>query len=311
MKSPVLFSGIILLGVISGGCTQESAPSPAPAPERTIKENNWPTKTYYCQADDSINEIIDRCKTDGYDGHKIVIDKPISTGPIELISNLTLQFTAKGKLIAKPDLFRPHPQKLFRGDCLIRGYRVRNIKIIGPGILRMRKTEYAGPNCGRHGISLEDCVNVEIGGISPDAPLIIDQTGGDGICIWGWNGCRDVYVRNILCYRAKRNGISICNVDGLFGENIIIRRSEGANPQAGLCIEPEENGHIRRVQIKNLQCLGNVGAGLQIGLNKMRPEEEYHIEIDGYQADENTREITLSGFHPVAGPKGTLVIKKN
>ena len=194
-----------------------------------------------------------------------VVDK------IELESDQEIFFEPGVEVVAKKGAFRG------RSDCLFTAWNKRNIRLIGPGAtLRMHRSDYDAPPYEkaewRHVLSLRGCTNVLVEG------LTLAESGGDGIYLGaGRNGEPnvDVVIRNVICDRNYRQGISVITARRLLIENVILRGTAGTPPAAGIDFEPN---HPREVLVDCVMrdCIieDNQGLGIHLYLGHLNATSE-------------------------------------
>lgn len=157
-----------------------------------------------------------------------VVDK------IELVGNKEIVFEPGVEIVAKRGAFRG------KGDSLFTAVNQENLTLIGNGAtLRMWREDYAQPPYEkaewRHCLSLRGCRNVTVQG------LRLCNSGGDGIYLGAGKGGepnRDIVIRDVVCDRNYRQGISVITAQNLLVENVVLRNTEGTPPQAGIDFEP-------------------------------------------------------------------------
>ena len=163
------------------------------------------------------------------------VGKPWITMPLVLKSNQEIFFEPGVVVLAKKGGF------LGRGDSVFRGMNVENIVFSGYGAtIRMHKRDYQQPPYDRAewrmGISLNGSTNIRIEG------LRIESSGGDGIYI-GTTGqqqyCKDVTIRDVVCWDNHRQGISVIGAENLLIENSTFANTWGTAPGAGIDLEPD------------------------------------------------------------------------
>ena len=147
------------------------------------------------------------------------------------------------------------------GDSLFSAWGRMNVKLTGPGAtLQMRRADYDSPDYKkaewRHVLNLHGCTNVTVTG------LTLAESGGDGIYLGAGRAGepnRRVTIRDVVCDRNYRQGISVITVDGLVIEDCVLRSTAGTPPAAGIDFEPNgaaeqlSNCLMRRCTIENNQ----------------------------------------------------------
>ena len=181
---------------------------------------------------------------------RLVVDKmpsPWIVTPLTGASNLELVLEPGVEIQAKPGEFRP------KGACLLSFAGCTNIHIVGYGAtLRMRHEDYMKPpyekSEWRHALSIRSCRNVLIEG------LTLADSGGDGIYL-GW-------IRDVLCDRNHRQGISVISAENLLIENTVMRETFGTPPAAGIDFEPNRPSEVlKNCVMRNCLSIRNQGAG--------------------------------------------------
>jgi hypothetical protein len=128
-----------------------------------------------------------------------------------------------------------------KGDSVFRAVDQENITVSGYGAtIRMHKRDYQQPPYEkaewRMGLSFNGCTNIRVEG------LRIESTGGDGIYI-GTTGrqeyCKDVVIRDVVCFDNHRQGISVIGAENLLIENSTFASTWGTAPSAGIDLEPD------------------------------------------------------------------------
>ena len=131
--------------------------------------------------------------------------------------------------------------------------------------LRMWKKDYQGPDYKhgewRYALRIFHCRNVLVEG------LTIVESGGDGIGVTG----TDITIRNCVCDRNHRQGMSVFNVKNFLVENCVFSNTSGTPPQSGVDIEPDHsNERLENIVFRNCQSFGNAGAGFEAYLAQLR-----------------------------------------
>ncbi len=203
----------------------------------------------------------------------IIVDKmdsPWITGPVFLKSNLTLIFEDGAEWFARANDF------VDTKEALVTANDVSNIKIIGRGTkggtLRMRKADYQSDRYRkaewRHTLNLLSVENAHIEKMS------MIESGGDGIYI-GVNGklkklCRDIVIKDCICDRNHRQGISVIACVNLLIENTRMTNTDGTAPMSGIDFEPNgEYESLINCVMRNCLTEGNSGDGYQFHLPNM------------------------------------------
>jgi hypothetical protein len=168
---------------------------------------------------------------------KVVIERmpsPWIVDPLRLADDQELHFEPGAEVLAKQGSFRGSADSLFSAAGK------KNIKLVGPGAtLRMRRADYDGPDYKhaewRHVLKFHGCTGITIEG------LTLAESGGDGIYLGAGPGgapCKDVVIRDVICDRNYRQGISVISAENLLIERCVLKGTAGTPPAAGIDFEP-------------------------------------------------------------------------
>lgn len=169
---------------------------------------------------------------------RLIVDhvgKPWIVRPIQLVSNQEIVFEKGVEVLAKADEFKGGNDSLFTGRL------VENVSLIGYGAtLRMRRADYADPSRyrkaeWRHIVQFFSSRNIKIYG------LTLAESGGDGIYLGtAERGItnQNVHIKDVICDRNYRQGLSVITAEDLLIENTILRDTAGTPPMAGIDFEP-------------------------------------------------------------------------
>ena len=130
----------------------------------------------------------------------------------------------------------------------------------------MRRDDYASREYSkaewRTVLELTSCSNVTISG------LTLAESGGDGIYLGTSRGsepCKNVVIRDVICDRNYRQGISVINAENLLIENCALRNTGGTSPRAGIDFEPNlPSERLVNCVMRNCLIENNEGYALQI-----------------------------------------------
>lgn len=200
---------------------------------------------------------------------KIVIDarpSPWITRPLFARSNCEIVFERGAEVVAKKGEFRG------KNDSLLTLRRCENVKISGYGaVLRMHRADYAAAPYAkaewRMSLNLLSCRNVMIEG------LTLVESGGDGVYLGvdGGNGpCLDVVLRDLVCDRHYRQGISVISARNLLIERCPLSNTGGTAPAAGIDFEPNRpSEELAGIVMHDCTVTGNSGKGVQFYLGQL------------------------------------------
>lgn len=199
------------------------------------------------------------------------VGSPWIVTPIQLASNQELVLEKGVVVLARRGEFRG------KTDALWTASLCENVTITGHGAtLRMWREDYAGGDYAkaewRHGISLRSCTGVRIAG------LTIEDTGGDGIYLGvGKKGVAntDVQIRDVVCQRNHRQGISVISAEKLLIEDCTLRTTGGTAPMAGIDFEPNHpSERLVDCVMRNCVVENNQGDGYLFALHQLRSTSE-------------------------------------
>ena len=180
---------------------------------------------------------------------------------LTLASNQEIHFEPGVVVLAKKDAFHG------KNDALFTASNKSNIKLVGPGAtLQMRRADYDSPAYShaewRTVLNFHGCTGVLVSG------LTLADSGGDGIYLGtGSKGAtnKDFVIRDVICDRNYRQGISVITAENLLIENCVLKNTAGTPPAAGIDFEPNHASE-RLVNCVMRNCLieDNQGLGLHI-----------------------------------------------
>jgi poly(3-hydroxybutyrate) depolymerase len=177
-------------------------------------------------------------------------------------SNLTLSLAPGAVLQAKKGSFRG------TSDSLLTIEFASNVTILGTGAtLKMRKLEYLPPAYvkaeWRMGVQIRGCDSVRVFG------LTVQDAGGDGFYIadtYLQNYSSNVLLEGVIADGSWRNGLSVISAIGLIVRNSTFSNTNGTNPQFGIDLEPDTDGHrLQGIVFENVSLLDNARGGWTIG----------------------------------------------
>jgi hypothetical protein len=241
---------------------------------------------------------------------KLTVDntgKPWIVEPIELASNQEITFEKGVEVVAKKGAF------LGTSDSLFRAVNKENIVLRGYGATwRMHRDDYANPPYKkaewRHSLQLKSCTNVQVLG------LHLLESGGDGVYLGTgkqWVTNKDILLKDLICDRQYRQGISVITAENLTIENVIMRDTGGTAPQAGIDFEPNSSEErLVNVVMRNCVSEGNVGWGYVLYLPNLKASSApVSIRLENCKATNNVGAFCLvTGNTAEAAVKGSMAI---
>lgn len=239
-------------------------------------------------------EILQKALDSG--ARKIVVDKQASpwiTRPLFVRSNSEIVFERGVEVVAKKGAF------LGKCDSLLTLDRAENVKVSGYGAtLRMHRADYAAPPYTkaewRMSINLRSSRNVTIEGLS------LVESGGDGVYVGvaGKKGgpCRDIVLRDLVCDRQYRQGISVISVRNLLIERCVLRNTGGTPPAAGIDFEPNHpSEELDGIVMRDCTISDNRGTGLAFYFGQLdSTSKPVSIKIENCRSSGNACGFGLS-----------------
>lgn len=214
---------------------------------------------------------------------EIVIDRkdgPWVTCPLRAKSNQRIVFEPGVVLLAKRGAFRG------RNDRMLSVWDCDNVEIVGNGAtFRMWREDYAtgeGYRRGewRHTLSISNSRKVTVDGLQ------LEESGGDGICVSG----EDIVIRNCVCDRNHRQGLSIICGRNLLVEDCVFKNTRGTAPEDGIDIEPNKvDEHCVNIVIRNCVSENNAGNGFEAALTHLRAGVPVSIRFENCRSDGDRR----------------------
>ena len=252
-------------------------------------------------AEDS-TEFIRAALTSG--ARRVILDRqagPWYTLPLKMPSNIEFVLEPGVELVAKRGAFKG------LNDYLLELRGCTNVTIRGGkgATLRMWKKDYQGPDYKhgewRHTLRFSKCQNALVEG------LTFVESGGDGMSVTG----TDITIRDCVCDRNHRQGMSVCSVRNLLVENCVFSNTQGTLPQSGVDIEPDfATQRLENVVFRNCQSFGNAGAGFETYLVQLRKSSApISITFENCSAWGNRRictALTCNGNPQVEPVGGTM-----
>jgi hypothetical protein len=240
---------------------------------------------------------------------RVIVDNvggPWIVEPITLKGDQEIVFEKGVEVVAKQGAFKG------TGDCLFTADLKQNLTLTGYGAtLRMHRSDYAGPDYKkaewRHVLQLKSCTNVRVLG------LTLAESGGDGVYLGTAKAGvtnKNVHLKDLVCDRNYRQGISVITAEDLLIENCVLRDTGGTAPQAGIDYEPNEPGErLVNCVMRNCVSQGNGGSGYVCYLNALNAESApVSIRFEGCKAIGNsgTEAHVGTGNSPAEAVKGAI-----
>ncbi len=188
-------------------------------------------------------------------GGTYLIDPLVS---IQLRSLMHLELAIDATLLAKPNASDNY--NVILGDL------VHDVEVSGGQIIGDRAQHVGTTGEGGHGIRIRGSRAITL------RDLCISDCWGDGLCVGPNKDLRtyvyseDVAISGVTVDAARRNGLSIGNVVGVYVYNCIFSNTNGTKPQCGIDVEPDTDGsgvgYAQDVTIDSCALRGNAMYGL-------------------------------------------------
>ena len=213
---------------------------------------------------------------------RLIVDNmgaPWITEPLACVSDQEIVFEKGVEILAKKGLFTGISDALFSLAC------VTNVTLRGKtgATLRMRRADYDAPPYThaewRHVLNINSSVNIKVYG------LTLAESGGDGIYLGsarvGWPN-RDIHIKDVVCDRNYRQGISVISAENLLIENTVLRGTAGTPPAAGIDFEPNySTERLKNCVMRDCVTENNRGDGYVFYLpNLTRASEPVSVRIE-------------------------------
>ncbi|HOJ21937.1 MAG TPA: right-handed parallel beta-helix repeat-containing protein [Armatimonadota bacterium] len=240
---------------------------------------------------------------------KLIVDnvgKPWIVTGIALASNQEILFERGVEVLAKKGAFKGRNDSLFYADLK------ENITLTGYGAtLRMRRADYDGPEYEkaewRHCLSFRSCSNIKVYG------LTLAESGGDGIYLGtAKSGVtnKDVHIKDVVCDRNYRQGISVITAENLLIENTVMKDTAGTAPQAGIDFEPNHpSERLVNCVMRNCITQNNKGHGYVLYLPPLKATSEpVSVRFENCRAigDQLSSACVVTANTPDGAVKGTI-----
>lgn len=144
-------------------------------------------------------------------------------------------------------------------NAIIKMSDVSNVEVSGGKVVGDRYIHTGSSGAG-HGIRISGSNNVRV------SDVMISDVFGDGIYIGSTpdkNYNQKVVIEGVTCDNNRRNGITVISAKDLKIVDCVLSHSNGAIPQAGLDLEPNDSDdYMENIVIDNLRTIGNAGYGI-------------------------------------------------
>ena len=227
------------------------------------------------------------------------------TRPLRARSNQTVVFERGTVLEAKRGEFMKLSDSLF--TCV----SVTNVTISGYGaVWKMHRADYdAAPykkGEWRHSLAIVGSSDVTVEG------LTLLESGGDGVYLGaGWKGRRtncNIVLRDLLCERHYRQGISVITARGLLIERCVTRNTYGTAPAAGIDFEPNHfSEELTDCIVRDCTSENNQGNGLVFFFGQLDSRTRpVSVRVERFRSRNNGRGLSIATHFMDTYPEGLL-----
>ncbi|NOY81307.1 MAG: right-handed parallel beta-helix repeat-containing protein [Kiritimatiellaeota bacterium] len=202
----------------------------------------------------------------------------------------------------------------FKGgnDSLLTVRERENVTLIGYGaVLRMRRADYDDPKQYKKAewrmvLNILSSKNIKVYG------LTLALSGGDGIYLGvSKRGVtnRNIHIKDVICDRNYRQGISVISARDLLIENTVMRDTRGTPPMAGIDFEPNHAGEeLVNCVMRNCVSENNAGYGYVLYVPTLRAESApLSIRLENCISRGNSSDFGLSTGNSEADAVGGSV----
>jgi hypothetical protein len=241
---------------------------------------------------------------------KLIVDnlgKPWIVTPLRLVSNQEIVFEEGVEVLAKAGEFKETNAALLSAtnceNITLRGYKAT---------LRMRRADYDKPELytraeWRHCLSIRSCSKINVYG------LTLAESGGDGIYLGTatqWVTNKDIHIKDVICERNYRQGISVITAENLLIEDTVLRDTAGTAPQAGIDFEPNHpQERLVNCVMRNCVSQGNKSSAYVLYVAPLNASSEpMSVRLENCRASGNggTAFGLITGDTPELAVDGTV-----
>lgn len=220
----------------------------------------------------------------------VVLDRragPWVTLPLLVRSNTEVVVEPGVELVAKRGEFRGVR------DYLFTLHGVTNVTLRGGegSTFRMWKADYQKPpyerSEWRYTLRIVRSANVVV------ENMRFEESGGDGIVVGG--NSRNVTIRNCVCDRNHRQGLSICSGENVLVENCVFSNTSGTAPEAGVDFEPDlPDEKLVNCMLRNCLSVGNAGDGYDVVPHQLRARSApVSVTLENCTATSNRHSVLI------------------
>ncbi len=184
-------------------------------------------------------------------------------------------------------------------DSLLTVRERENVTLTGYGaVLRMHRADYDDPKQYKKAewrmvLNILSSKNIKVYG------LTLALSGGDGIYLGvSKRGVtnRSIHIKDVICDRNYRQGISVISARDLLIENTVMRNTRGTPPMAGIDFEPNHaDEELVNCVLRNCVSENNAGYGYVLYVPTLRAESApLSVRLDNCVSRGNAADFGLS-----------------
>lgn len=238
-------------------------------------------------------------KKDASQDYTMYLQKAIDENAVVLLPDFPILVNDKGIKLNNNSvlLFDNNSQLKLKptdkgGYAIININNKKNVSIYNAKIVGDRNEHLGTKGEWGMGISINDASDVKV------YNAIIKNCWGDGIYIGGKNFSNNVTISGGLIDNNRRNGISIIGGDNILLQDLVISNSNGANPQTGIDLEPNNQQNKKlNVSLKSILTFNNKLNGLSFYLDNLKDtvtSNNVQILVDDYRDLYSTNGMSYS-----------------
>ncbi|WP_343686355.1 right-handed parallel beta-helix repeat-containing protein [Chryseobacterium gleum] len=238
-------------------------------------------------------------KKDASQDYTMYLQKAIDENAVVLLPDFPILVNDKGIKLNNNSvlLFDNNSQLKLKptdkgGYAIININNKKNVSIYNAKIIGDRNEHLGTKGEWGMGISINDASDVKV------YNAVIKNCWGDGIYIGGKNFSNNVTISGGLIDNNRRNGISIIGGDNILLQDLVISNSNGANPQTGIDLEPNNQQNKKlNVSLKSILTFNNKLNGLSFYLDNLKDtvtSNNVQILVDDYRDLYSTNGMSYS-----------------
>jgi hypothetical protein len=150
---------------------------------------------------------------------------------------------------------------------VVKVWNVNNVEIVGGKVTGERSQHRGSSGEWGYGINISGSSKVFVHNVN------VSEFWGDGLLVgatgWGRSLNRSNYVtiNNVVSNHNRRQGLTIGPTQHLYVVNSTFKNTAGTLPEAGIDLEPQDQGPVNAVRLENNTMSGNRGNGIELHSN--------------------------------------------